>query len=139
MLETHLTELGALAIERRMIKWWGRKDLGTGILQNRTDGGDGCSGLKLSEETKRKMSIAKTGTHISEEHKQKISKARSCQVISEETRQKLSEANKRRGSNFKSNKGYHWWYHPVTKDSIYCESAPNEYLRGRIIGPRVKK
>lgn len=61
ILEQNLTDLGALAIERRLIRWYGRKDIGTGILRNCTDGGDGSEGRVTSDITKQKITYAKLG------------------------------------------------------------------------------
>lgn len=58
-LETNLSEIGAYALERRLIKWHGRKDNNTGILLNRTDGGEG--GQNISESTREKLKKTRIG------------------------------------------------------------------------------
>lgn len=119
-LESNLTEVGALALERRYIRWYGRKDLGTGILHNRTEGGEGTSGKILTETHK---------AIISQTHKNKIVKKSTREKLRIATSSRLPEQNGMYGrrhtdkvkqehsARMKGNKhnvGKKWIYNPVT-------------------------
>ena len=59
ILKEHLTEVEAYDYETELIAKYGRKDIGTGILRNSTDGGRGNdSGYRHSNEAKQKLKIA---------------------------------------------------------------------------------
>lgn len=113
-LETNLSNIGALALERRYIDWYGRKDLGTGILHNRTSGGEGSTnfsleaiakirsskigknnpnyGKKLSLEIRKKMSSSRKGKHRSPETITKMIANKLGKKHTEETKAKMSNA-----------------------------------------------
>ena len=83
-LKQNLTEAEAFKHEIYMISVLGRKDLGTGILRNRTNGGEGASGCIPSEETRKKISVANKGENHPNYGK----------TTSEETKRKIGDANK---------------------------------------------
>lgn len=112
-LERNLTNLGACAIERRLIKWYGRKIDG-GILRNTSLGGEGNTaprsehhraqlreanlGKTLSEETRQKMSLSKIGkptrarTQAERDHLSQLNKGKRGTPHTEQAKQAIRAA-----------------------------------------------
>ena len=63
ILEENVSVEEAYQMEKDLIKFYGRRDLGLGTLVNMTDGGDGRFGSTASEETRRKMSESHIGVN----------------------------------------------------------------------------
>ena len=85
ILKTDLTWDEACEEEIRLIKLYGRKDLGLGTLVNMTDGGEGLQGFRHTKEMRKKNSQRKKGKNNPMYGK----------TLSKETRMKLSESHKK--------------------------------------------
>ena len=96
ILKENLTEEDAFLVEKLYILMFGRKDLDTGILRNKTDGGDGASGTIVSPETRRKRSERMKGVKRPQLIYDKIASSNRGKKASAETRAKLSAAGKNR-------------------------------------------
>lgn len=134
-LKRNLTDEQARIHEMYMISVLGRKDLGTGILRNMTNGGEGCSGRKLSEETKKKLSDRHRGRKFTEEHKKKLSESAKKKIVTEKHRENMSNALK--GENNPSY-GKKWWNNG-TENKLSKERPGDEYVLGFIHKYWVKK
>ena len=144
-LKQNLTEEKAFQHEIYMISIFGRKDLGTGILHNKTDGGDGSSGLIHNEETKGKISKANSGRIVSEKTKRKIGEKSKGRIHSEKTRKKMSELGKCRTHSEKSKVkmseqskgrnnplyGKKWWNDGCGNVKISAECPGEGWVLGR--------
>jgi len=108
ILKKNLTEKDAHKHEIYMIAIYGRKDLGTGILYNLTEGGEGTSGWVMPEEVKQKIGQANKGNPCWQKGKpahnrgipasnvtrEKCRQANLGRVFSEGRNKKISDAKK---------------------------------------------
>jgi hypothetical protein len=88
----HEIEAVAFIKESMLIKAIGRIDTGTGTLTNATDGGEGTSGLIMSEKSNRLRRQAMSGRVLTTEHRDKLSKSHTGKILSEEHRKSLRKA-----------------------------------------------
>jgi len=97
----------ALRAEEFLIVYFGRKDLGLGTLLNLTNGGEGSSGIRMSQATKDKLSLAFKGKKqspetiakrmagkkpLTDEAKERIAQSKRGVPLTEEHKAKLAAA-----------------------------------------------
>ncbi len=113
ILKQELCEQDAFKHEIYMISIFGRKDMGTGILHNHSDGGE-------KSRAGGKGNFRK-GTKHSEEAKRKIGLAHKGKEVGAETREKLRQANK----------GKKWWNNGI--EQRHCHQCPGDgWKNGRL-------
>lgn len=123
--ENNLTNIGALALERRLIRWHGRIDQGTGILRNKTNGGDGNDGWIPSQETRDRISETNSGKLKGVTFAERFGEAKAKEVS-----QKMSDALKHKEKTYLKGKTY---------EEIYGEKRALELkeIRSRRKGHKV--
>jgi hypothetical protein len=84
-ISTLMNEANAFQLK---IHLYGRIDIKNGCLYNKTHGGDGCTGLVHTTETKQKLSKFNTGKKLSGETKRKMSVR--MKNLSQETKDKIN-------------------------------------------------
>ena len=138
LLKQNLTEEEAFKHEIYMISVFGRKDLGTGILRNRTDGGEGVSNQGTPEqrsEIARKRNASKTPEQRSEiarkreankTPEQRSEKARKS--AAKLTPEQWSEISRKMSD---SKKDKNWWTDGFGNTKFMIECPEEGWVRGR--------
>ena len=134
-LKQNLTEKEAFRHERYMIAVFGRKDLKTGILRNKSNGGEGSSGIVVTEETRKKLREANLGKKYSEKTRKKLRKAKGGKnhplygkKHSEKTKKLQSKVKKGKNNPFYGKKHSQEWVDNLIKLNCIFEykiTSPN--------------
>lgn len=155
-----LTEEEAFTLEKLLIENLGRKDLGTGILNNKTDGGEGTKNIKVSETARQKIREARTGVPRTDATRNKIRNTMKALGYkpnnTEEVRKKMSIAKLGKpgavrtpewlANQSASRKGKSGSLKGKTYEEIHGPEKAAElranrgaYSRGKKLGPKIKE
>lgn len=116
IIKDNLTEQEAMDLEIALIKKYGRKDLGTGILINLSNGGEGASGSIRSQEHKNRISQAQSGKVVLNVTRERLSKALSGKIRSAIAKENISKGHlgqiawnkgKKMTDEWKANRAWH--------------------------------
>jgi len=95
-IKNDMSEKDAHKLEVDLIAFYGRIDIGTGSLTNMTDGGDGQSGRKWTDEQRKRFSEKKKQLCQDPEHKRRASEAQKKRYAKPGAHEKMQEAAKNR-------------------------------------------
>jgi hypothetical protein len=167
LLKQNLTEEEAFRHEKYMIAVFGRKDLGTGILYNRTDGGEGTSNIIRDENWKKNQKLSQENRFKDIEQRKKMSdsikkwwdtpgvknkliSSFKNKKLSKEHKYNLSESMKnfyernpdykKQKSEYQSNflRGKKWW-NDGQNEKMRLECPGDGWARGRLPRKNIEK
>ena len=122
LLEYYSNENEAFEAEKFFIKLYGRIDLNTGCLLNKTNGGEGASGHIMSDETREKISNTHQNREISEETRARMSVAQKGRIVTQASLEKRYET-------LEFNKAQRLWGKPPTQKKIPLWVYENKKVR----------